>query len=350
MTIDPVLVTGASGLLGSAVVHELLGRGASVLALARSPEKAGRVLGEHPGLRVEAGDVNDPGLWPRILPRVRGAVHTAAYFREYYRADHGPEGDALLHRTNVGAPGALLAAAEEHGLEAVVHIGSTAQLAPGDVHAPADEDSPDAPSPNAYARSKIEAEGLVLEHRGRLRVPVIMPGWMWGPRDAGPTAAGRFALSVARGRLRAVPDCGNHLVDARDVAFACVEALERGRHGRRYLVAGRWRRLAELCERIAAAASETGGRRVRAPRVIPPSLATGLAWTLETLARLSGQEPIATRASVRVLTAAHHDRVSSARAQRELGVRFRPLAETLDDTVGWYARNGFLDPARAQSA
>ena len=47
-----------------------------------------------------------------------------------------------------------------------------------------------------------------------------MPGWMWGPRDAGPTAAGRFALSLARGRLRAVPDCGNHLVDARDVAFA----------------------------------------------------------------------------------------------------------------------------------
>ena len=76
----------------------------------------------------------------------------------------------------------------------------------------------------------------------------------------------------------------------------------------------------------------------------------GLAWTLEALARLSGREPIATRASVRVLTAAHHDRVSSARAQHELGVRFRPLAETLEDTVAWYARNGFLDPAREQPA
>ncbi|MFF4061498.1 NAD-dependent epimerase/dehydratase family protein [Streptomyces sp. NPDC001668] len=337
-----VMVTGASGLLGTAVVSQLLGEGREVTALVRDTAKAARQLPAHPRLTVVTADIRRPETYRGALPGVGAVIHTAAYFREYYL----PDADLpRLFATNVDAVTALLREAVAAGVPAVVHTSSINTLGAGTEENPADESA--APPPdwerNAYRASKVRAEAAIRsfaqdsEYAGRVRVPIVLPGWMWGPADAGPTSAGRLFLAVARSGIKAVPRAGNHVVDARDVAYALVRAADQGEHLRRYIVAGRFQSLSDTC---AAVARATG---VQAPRQVPARAAIAFATVLETKAKLRGTAPVATREGVRALLDGDRTRITSARAERELGVTFRPLARTLADTAAWYHRAGLLD-------
>ncbi|MGW8848361.1 NAD-dependent epimerase/dehydratase family protein [Streptomyces xiamenensis] len=339
-----VVVTGATGLLGRAVVGELLARedAVEVIAVVRDRAKAARLLPAPAAgrLTVVTADITDPAGYRDALPGADAVIHTAAYFREYY----APGADARrLHAVNVDAVTTLLGEARAAGVPAVVHTSSINTLAPGSVRHPADENAGPPPrwERNGYRASKVRAEAAIArfcaEHPGELRVPLVLPGWMWGPGDEGPTSAGRLFLSVARGELRAVPRAGNHVVDARDVSLACVRAAERGAPLRRYIVAGRWQPLVDTTTGIALATGATP------PRQIPAAAALAVAALLETSARLRGRPPVATREGVRALLDGNRTRISSARAQRELGVGFRPLAQTLADEAAWYRAGGALD-------
>ncbi|BAJ28113.1 MULTISPECIES: NAD-dependent epimerase/dehydratase family protein [Kitasatospora] len=334
---DRVVVTGATGLLGGAVVRALLAAGHQVTALVRDPEKAARLLPADTRITVATADITDPAAYRHALRGADAVVHTAAYFREYYQpgADHG-----RMHAVNVESVTALLREAVDAGVPTVVHTSSITTIGPGTPEAPADEDTPPPAhwERNGYRASKVRAERAVAEFGDRegLTVPLVLPGWMWGPGDDGPTSAGRLFLSVARGELRAVPRSGNHVVDARDVADTCVAALTRGRGLRRYAVAGSWYGLHDLVGGIAAATGRP------APREIPAAAALAFATVLEQGARLRGRPPVATREGVRVLLDGARTRISSARARQELGTAFRPLAETLADEARWYRDQGRL--------
>jgi dihydroflavonol-4-reductase len=330
------LVTGATGLLGSNIVVALLDRGAEdVVALVRDPDKAAEQLPGDSRVRVVRGDVNDVDGFRHELAGRNTVFHTAAYFREYY--EPGPDQD-LLYRTNVDAVGRLLEAADSAGVATVVHTSSVATLGPA-AGGTADEDTPPAPNwtANAYRASKVRSERLVQRFLGQseLRVPTVLPGWMWGPGDAAPTSAGKLFLAVARQELRAVPRVGNYVVDARDVADACISAALVGKSGRRYCVGGRYASLPDVCASIAHL---TG---VPPVKVVPARAALLFATLLETGARLRGRVPVASRAGVRALLDGGRA-ISSERAERELGVTFRPLAQTLADQADWHRERGLL--------
>ncbi|MDT0320055.1 NAD-dependent epimerase/dehydratase family protein [Streptomyces millisiae] len=341
-----VVVTGATGLLGTAVVEQLLTEGREAVALVRDADKARRLLPDHAGLTLVVGDVNDPASYRSALAGADAVIHTAAYFREYYQPDPDLP---LLFRTNVDAVRALLREAVDAGVPVVVHTSSITTLAPGTQEAPADESAPPPPGweRNSYRASKVRAEEAIREFCAAepgLRVPIVLPGWMWGPRDVGPTSAGRLFLSVARRQLRAVPRAGNHVVDVRDVAGALLRAAESGQSLRRYIVAGRWQRLAST---VGGVAESVG---VPAPREVPAGAAFAFATVLELSARLRRQPPIATREGVRVLLDGNRTRITSARAERELGVSFRPLTQTFADEAAWYRAAGILESTRGAAA
>jgi dihydroflavonol-4-reductase len=331
------VVTGATGLLGSNIVRALLDGGGTVTAIVRDRERARRILPDAEGLRLLVGDVTAVDGFAGELPGTDVIFHAAAYFREYYQpgADVG-----LLYRTNVAGADDLLHAAERAGVPTFVYVSSSSTIQqPADGRA-ADEDTPlRVRGANDYAESKIRAEELVRSFRAsaRMRVPIIVPAWMWGPGDAGPTSAGRLFLSVGHRKLPAVPAAGTHLVDARDVAAACVQVALGG--GDRYIVGGVWRPLPEVCTAVAAA---TG---VPPPRTVPVRVALAAATILEFRARLRGREPTATRSSVQTLIEGNRRCLSSARAQHELGITPRPLEQTISDEAAWFRRAGSL-PAR----
>ncbi|MFD6098977.1 NAD-dependent epimerase/dehydratase family protein [Nocardiopsis flavescens] len=347
---DRSLVTGATGLLGGNLVRLLLSLDQEVVALVRDLERARRLLPEDPRLHLVPGDVTDPSTYRAHMTGVDEVFHTAAYFREYFQ---DPSRTGPLERINVQGTEQVLTAAAASGVPVFLHTGSINTLALRGPESPADESTP---PPEKYARpevsdtyptSKVRADRAVAAmvrsgRAGRTRVATVLPGWMWGPGDAGPTSAGRLFLDVARGSVRAVPRLSNYVVDARDVAFACVAAARTGTADR-YVVAGEKRSLPALTDSVAA---ESG---VRAPRAVPARLATAAAALMELSAGLRGGEPTATREGVRVLREGDTRNISSDLARSELGVRFRPAAETITAMGAWYRTHGMLPagPARA---
>ncbi|MBV2365898.1 NAD-dependent epimerase/dehydratase family protein [Streptomonospora nanhaiensis] len=340
------LVTGATGLLGGNIVAHLLDAGGEVVALVRDPERARRLLPDHDRLTVAAGDITDPGAYSPLLPGCDAVFHTAAYFREFYRPGADLE---QMERVNVTAVGDLLRAAEAAGVPVFVHTSSINVLAATGPQRAADEDTGvpehyrDLDRSVDYASSKVRAERVVRDYAATsaMRVPIVLPGWMWGPGDAGPTSAGRLLQSLATGRMRAVPALSNYAVDARDVAAACVRAAVLPVTGR-FVVAGAKHTIREIAEVVA---KETG---TPVPRAVPAWLAMAVVTLMEVSARLRGTEPTATRTGVAVLRDAAGRNISSARAQRELGIVFRPIERTIADEVAWYRAQGVLperDPA-----
>ena len=336
-----VFVTGSTGFLGNNLVRQLLERGYTVQALARTREKARTVLA---GLDVEIveGDMRDV---PAFADRLEGCdllFHTAAYFREYFQpGDHGP----TLEAVNVAGTVKLFEAAERAGVRRAVHTSSS-----GVIGVKADGSSGDETTPpgtrqlqNLYFRSKVEADLAITRFlsNARLEVVTVMPGWMHGPGDVGPTSAGQLVLQLLERKLPGLLDGGSSTVDVRDVADGLIAAAEGGSIGGRYIVGGRYVSFADL----AAALTRVTG--VPAPkRTIPPVLLETLARVAERASRFTNRPSNLTLDGVRTL----HLKLdaSSERAVGELGVTFRPLEDTLRDAVAWFQENGYVSTQSAK--
>jgi dihydroflavonol-4-reductase len=338
-----VVVTGATGLLGGSVVAELLARRIDVVAIVRDRDRARRMLGDHDGLHLVVGDVLNADALTPALQGADAIIHTAAYFREYYQPGFDP---VLLERTNVTAVLELVAAADQAHVPVFVHVSSTGTLGATPPDEPAGEDTPPGKSGrrNHYYASKVCADQLVeaLRKRHIVRIPVVVPGWMWGPGDAAPTASGQMFLSVANAASAGVPRVSAHIVDARDVAHACIRAAEAARN-RRYVVAGTRHQLPAVCAQIAQL---TG---VPAPRAVAARLALAASGLLQLADRLRGRPPLVTPRGTRVLIDGAGQRISSVRAQTELGVTFRPITDTLTDEAQWFRRHGKIRPQPSET-
>ena len=330
-----VFVTGATGLLGGSVVRQLLEEGSEVVALVRDTQRARRLLPADERLALVAGDLTQVDGFASALRGVDAVIHTAAYLREFF--DPGFDAE-LMHRTNVVAVTDLLAAAHDAGVPVVVHTSSTSTIGPSNNGALADESTAPPPRQNEYHDSKLQAEEAIRRfcERHALRVPIVLPASLWGPGDLAPSATGRVFLATARGELRAMPRAGYYMVDARDVAVACVRAAVRGAGLRRYIVAGARRTMWDACAAIARIAG------ARVPRPVPARATYPLAATMELQARLRRRPAVGNRLSARILLERDRVRLSSARAQRELGISFRPFEQTIADEVAWYRERGML--------
>lgn len=330
-------VTGATGLLGNNLVRELLDQGFRVRALVRSRDKAERQFASLP-VEFVTGDMLAVEAFAPALAGVDVVFHTAAYFRDSYT---GGSHWAKLHAANVLGTRALLHHAHAAGVRRFVHASSIAVLR-GERGQIVDEtmlrDEHDA---DDYYRSKILSDREVLaflDSHSDFWAAMVLPGWMHGPGDMGPTSAGQTVLDVARGKLPGVPPGSVCLVDARDVAQAMIAAHRQGRRGERYLAAGRHFMMAELLPLL--------GRilRVKVPtRRIPMAFLYAIAAISEAKARLTGKPVLFSWAMIRNLSSENErSRFSAAKSEAELGLRFRPVDDTLRDEVAWFRVQGWL--------
>jgi dihydroflavonol-4-reductase len=320
-----LLVTGASGFVGSAVARAALARGYAVRALVRAASPRANLA----DLDVEMveGDVRDAGALSRAMRGVNFVVHCAADYRLWAR-----DPDALI-ATNVAGTRNVMRAALAAGVERVVHTSSVATLAPREDHAPSDETRRlDANSAvGVYKRSKVLAEREV-EHfilRDRLAAVIVLPSTPLGPRDIKPTPTGRVIVEAASGRT------GLNLVHVDDVAAGHIAALERGVIGERYILGGQNVPLREMLGEIA----RLTGRR--APRIeLPRSLLYPVAIVAEGIAATTRRTPFITRDGLRM--ARYRMFFTSAKAERALGYRARPYASAVADAIAWFRAAGHL--------
>ncbi|MBV7550574.1 SDR family oxidoreductase [Pseudomonas sp. PDM26] len=332
-------VTGATGLLGNNLVRELVARGYTVKGLVRSRAKGEQQFNNLPGVELVVGDMADVDAFAASLQGCDTVFHTAAFFRDNYKGgSHWKE----LEKINVSGTRRLLNQAYRAGIRRFVHTSSIAVLdgAPGssidETCLRADADADD------YYRSKILADRVVLsflEAHPEMHACMVLPGWMWGPADIGPTSSGQLVNDVVNGKLPGLIPGSFSVVDARDVAWALIAAAKQGRRGERYLAAGRhmtMRQLVPVLGRIAG---------VKTPvRQLPLPLLYTLATVQEIYARLTGKPILLSMATLRLLIREEYRTCFNHRkSEQELGLSFRPLELTITDTVAWYRDHGWFE-------
>jgi dihydroflavonol-4-reductase len=322
-----VLVTGASGFIGGALLARLLERGDDVVALARSDAAAARL--RERGAEVRRGDVLDEDA---IAAAARGCelVHHVAGINAFC-----PPDPAQLLRVNVtGAENAVRAAARA-GVARVVLTSSAAAL--GEAHGTIGrEDSAHRGSYlSVYERSKHEGEVAAFAAARRAGVDLVSvnPSSVQGPGRAGGT--GRILIAYLNGRLRAFVDTRLSLVDLRDCVEGHILAARRGRPGERYVLNGVT--LSSL-EALAIASELTGV--AERPRILPPVVAMSAAAVIESASRLVRRRPPVCREMVRTML--HGHRYDGSRAARELGLDYTPVRDTLARTVEWAVGEGLV--------
>lgn len=335
-SIQRAFVTGATGLLGNNLVRALVADGVAVRALARAPEKAAQQFADLPQVEIVQGDMGNVAGFAAALQGCDVVFHAAAFFRDNYKGgSHWRE----LRRINVDGSAALVQAAYDAGGRRFVQTSSIAVLdgEPGSLIDETQErrleDADD------YYRSKILADMAVkafIARHPQMHACFVLPGWMWGPGDIGPTSSGQLVGDVLRGKLPGLVPGSFSVVDARDVARAHIAAALQGRQGERYLAAGRHMTMQELVPLLGRVAG------VRTPtRALPLPLLYALAAVQEGYARLTGKPVLLSLATVRLMVReAGRTCFDPAKSERELGLRFRPVEQTLADTVGWYRSHG----------
>ncbi len=334
---DRVLVTGASGFVGSALTRALLARGVEVAALIQPGARTGNLAGLE--LERHVGDVRDAAVLARASAGARVVFHLAALYRFW------PEDASEFYAVNVEGTRAVLAAAGAAGCERVVYTSTVATLG-HDGPRPATEES----FPRlerlrgAYERSKYVAEHEALRAAARgLPVVLALPSAPFGPGDETPTPTGRLVVDFLNGRVSGWIDTVMNVVDVDDVAAGQILAAEQGAVGESYILGGENLALRDLLGLLAACTGLPAPRR-KLPRaaLLPLGYVAG---ALE--GRVARRDPTVTATSARV--ALSRRPVDDGRARRELGYRSRPAAEALERAARWFFAHGYVRPERIEA-
>ena len=324
-----VLITGASGFVGSAIAAALRARGHDVRVLARPSSPRANL---NPADTLCEGDLRDRASLAAALKGARFLFHAAADYRLWAR---NPE---EIRRNNVEGTRFVMEEALGAGVERIVYTSSVATLKPAD-GAAATEDAPlaEGEAIGAYKRSKVAAERLVeaMIRRDGLPAVIVNPSTPIGPRDVRPTPTGRIIVEAASGRMPGFVDTGLNLAHVDDIAAGHLAALDRGRIGERYILGGDNVFLADMLADIARLV------RRRPPTLkLPRTMLYPIAYGAEVLATLRGVEPFITMDGLRM--AGHHMFFDDSKARRELGYVSRPYREGLADAIAWFRAHGYL--------
>ncbi len=329
-------VTGASGFIGSNLVHELVARGHKVRALVRPGSDLRGLIGVE--FERVTGDVLDAALLADALRGCDWCFHVAASYHLWLR-DYRP-----MYRTNVDGTRIVLEAAAKAGCKRIVYTSTVGCIGlPEQVNGevvPSDETTPVAKSQmtNHYKRSKWLAEQIALELAEKgYPIVIVNPTAPIGPRDVKPTPTGKIIVDFLNRAMPAYVDTGLNWVHVRDVALGHILAAEKGVVGQRYILGhaeGNW-----TMKRTLAVLEELTG--IPAPRTrIPIWVALIAAYVSEAASAFTGKPPRAPLAGVRM--ARYKMWFNPAKAIRELGMPQTPPRQAFADAIAWFRANHYV--------
>ncbi|KAL5218594.1 hypothetical protein ABZP36_019278 [Zizania latifolia] len=324
-----VVVTGATGYLGSRLCGALSDAGHAVRAFAlRSADGGGGGL-LPASVELAYGDVADVESLAVAFDGCDAVFHVAAAVEAWL-----PDPSVFITVNVGGLENVLKAARRTPTVKKIIYTSSFFAIGPTDGHI-ADETQMHRGKAfcTEYEKSKVLADRVALQAAAEgMPITIVYPGFMYGP---GKLTAGnlvsRILIERFNGRLPGYIGHGHDLesfshVD--DVVSGHVAAMERGRAGERYLLTGENASLVQIFD-MAASITNT-----KAPRLhIPLWLVELYGWISVLVSRITGKLPFISYPAVRVLR--HQWAYSCDKAKKELGYSPRNLAEGLSETLSW---------------
>ena len=330
-------VTGASGFIGSNLVHELVAQGHRVRALLRPVTTDLRALA---GVKYDivTGDLGDVAALKQGMDGCDWCFHVAASYHLWMR-DYRP-----MFETNVTGTRNVLEAATHAGCNRIVYtstVGCIGAPKPVKGHVvPSDELRvvSEKEMKNPYKKSKWQAEQIAFEYaRKGVPVMIVNPSAPIGPRDVKPTPTGRVIVDFLNRAMPAYIDTGLNWVHVRDVVQGHILAAKKGQVGERYILGNgggnmTMKEAFDLLEQI------TGIEGPR--RKIPYAAALTVGYLNAIFSKITGIPPKAPLAGVRM--ARQRMYFNPAKAVRDLGLPQTPVKQALADAVEWYRANGYV--------
>jgi dihydroflavonol-4-reductase len=317
-------VTGGTGFIGQHLVRKLRERGDDVVALVRSPSKAGPL--REMGVQIVEGDLSDESAIREGVTGAEGVFHVGATYKVGIpKTEH-----AAMYDANVKGTERVIDNAVEAGAQRIIYV-STGNVY-GNTHGQVVDESYVRPQPpdflSYYDQTKYEAHQAALERiKAGAPVIIVQPGGVYGPDD--PSEIGNMIDQARTGKLkmRLFPEAGFNFIYVEDVADGILFAYDKGRIGEAYNLAGEKATMGDLVEKT----SELSGRKP--PRVTMPAALMKMAIPVgPVVGKLMGFPPnlgelIKTSDGVTFW-------MTDQKARDELGFKTRDLDTGLRQTLG----------------
>ncbi|MDP2943753.1 MAG: NAD-dependent epimerase/dehydratase family protein [Candidatus Omnitrophota bacterium] len=333
-----VLVTGAGGFLGQAVVRHLVNAGYSVRAMVRHAKE--RFLLKEGNIEIVKGDVIYPKETEKAVDGCNTILHLASVYAFYPWWDK--EAPAI-YKINVDGTRNMLNAALKHKVEKFIFTSSVASIGKRFDGKLSNEETVYNLWKNSshYARSKLLAEQEVLKYCQRgLPALILNPAIIIGEGDYKPTPSGEIIVKFLNKQYLFCFNAVLSVADVDDVAEAHISAIKKGRIGERYILCNKD---AYSMEKFFALLEKVSG--VKAPKaMIPYPLLLAFVYLEETLSYLIfKKKPLMPSEGIKFCNASV--KFDNSKAVKELGYTTIPFKETLTKAVNWYRENGYVKNA-----
>lgn len=339
------LVTGAAGFLGSHVCDELLARGEQVRALVLPGDKAAKYIPKE--VELVEGNLCDPDSLEKFfaVPEGSGSVliHCASMVTT------NAEFNQKLVDVNVGGTVNVIEQCLKHSeCRKMVYVSSTGAIPEQPKGTPIRETDTFMPidekrQVGCYSQTKAMATQTVLDacREKGLRACVVHPSGILGPKDYAVGETTGTVIKIMNGKMPVGMGGSFNLCDVRDLAYGCVAAAEKGRDGECYILGNKEVTLKEMCRMLHDASG------CKTPYFyVPIGMAYKLAAHMEKRAKRTGEKPLMTHFAVYNLD--RNNEFDYSKAEKELGYRTRPYAETLRDEAQWLMKEGYVKTNKEQ--
>ena len=313
-----ILLTGGTGLLGRNIIECLLEGNHEVTLLLRDPAKYKK---QDEKITKVKGDVLNMESILRAIDKCEYVIHAAADTSQHHL-------NISDFKVNIQGTKNIVLACKKKNIKKLIHVGSAGFFGYGTKENPGDENTTiKYPSNQSlYLMSKLHAQQEINAYAKTNSVITIHPTFMIGALDYGPSS-GKIILMGMK-KIVFCPPGGKNFVHVKDVAEACVRAIESNHHGANYIIGNENLSYYEFFKLI----QKEYNRNNIIIRV--PSLIFYIMGLLGNVFRFLGFKTELSLANMKILMINNY--FKNDKSLKELKLKFSPIEEAVKDAINFF--------------
>lgn len=324
-----ILITGATGYIGSLLTLKLARQGGDIRILCRKDPEIPEFSNK--SIVVLKGDITDKPSLEKAMHGIDQVYHMAAYARLWAKESE------TFRLINVEGTRNVLEASADAGIKKMVYTSTAGVIGPSRDKPMTEKDARITGFFNAYERTKTEAEKIVMDFASRgLNVSIVNPARVYGPGlDTGSNPVTKIMELYMKKKWYVIPGSGEDVgsychVD--DVVDGHIDAMANGGKGERYIFGGV---NASFNELIGTIRKHSGVQKKLFN--LPFPMMTAVSHVMQTWSVISGTPPMITPDWVRRYD--YHWKLDSSKAVEQINYKIRDLDEGVKQTVEWIRKN-----------